>query len=361
MKKHDVPLELLISKNKIKTKIENGEIYVPAEVENLGKHRHHINVPGKYKLPFRIDMTVSVKYHELNQIASQMRLYIDKGNIYFNGGHTSVTDIITGDDVPPCFISYNSIPTEEYVDISIVLGIEIMWVAVNGQFCYVSDKMPYMERVQENTSHYSLKNGVDISICGGTATRFSIKVLSISEYEYDEIEVPNELTDLPALSAFELFVKGLPAMIQDKMVVLDDFLMNEIKSAMKFRKSINKTGHLTYESSCGFKFEIKEYGAGLTFLTAWVKNDKKPDYTNDVIHRLAESSSDFAKKIFTKMHRCEGHSRGCARTVMYEFSGESKLSCCGRMNLKMDSSGFEDLKSFITAASEVILSVKKNQ
>jgi hypothetical protein len=130
---------------------------------------------------------------------------------------------------------------------------------------------------------------------------------------------------------------------------------------MKFRKSINKNGHLTYESSCGFRFEIKEYGAGLTFLTAWVKNDKKPDYTNDVIYKLAESSPDLAKKIFAKIHGCEAHSRGCARTVMYEFSGESKLSCCGRMNIKMDSTGFEELKSFITAASEVINSVSKNQ
>ena len=350
MNKHNISVESFLPKNKIKTKIDNGALHVPAEVENLGKHRHHINVPGKYKLPFRIDMTARIKYYEINQIASQVRLYINKGNIYFNGGHTSATDIVTGDDISPCFIAYNDIPTEEYVDISIMFGLDVMWVSVNGKYCFSSEEMPYMRMLNEN----SLANGFDVAICGGTATRFSLKSFSIIEFEEDEPDIPNELMNLPVLTAFDLFVKGLPCTIQEEMFKMDAFLMDEMKKTMKFRKSINKMGHLTYESSCGFRFEIKEYGAGLTFLTAWVKTAKKPDYTNEIILELTKSSPDVALKLFDTILGCELHSRECQRTVMYEYEGNSKSSCCGRMNIKMDACGFDDLTKFVVAASEVV-------
>jgi len=206
----------------------------------------------------------------------------------------------------------------------------------------------------------SLSNGVDISICGGTATRLSIKSFSITEYEDDEPDIPAELSDLPELSGFELFVRGLPSAVQGEMFKMDDFLLNDMKSSMRFRRSINKNGHLTYESSCGFRYEIKEYGAGLTFMTCWVKTPKKPDYTNEIITKLAESSPELAEKIFAKIHGCEVHSRGCPRMVMYEFMGKAKQSCCGRMNIKMDSSGFDDLRRFIEAASEVVVAKKTN-
>ena len=348
--KTSIPLELLMPKNKIKTKIANGALYVPAEVKNLGKHRHHIIIPGKYKLPFRIDMSIRVTYHELNQIASQLRLYINKGNIYFNGGHTSVTDIITGDDVSPSFICFNDIPSEEYVDITVMFGAEMMWVAVNKQFCFASDKMPYLKMMHENVTLDPLSNGVDIALCGGTATRFSLTSLAVTEY-HDEPNIPEELVNLPELTRFEIFVKGLPSAIQDEMYALDAFLMDELKGALKFKRSINKIGHLTYESTCGFRFEIKEYGAGLTFLTCWAKSPKKPDFTNEIIIALAKSSPDTAKKLFDKILGCELHSRECPRTVFYELMGEVKSSCSGRMNIKMDAAGFDDLKKFIKEAN----------
>jgi len=353
MTKHDIPLELLLPKNRIKTKIENGALHVPSEVENLGKHRHHINIPGKYKLPFRIDMSIRVTYHEFNQIASQLRLCINKGNIYFNGGHTSVTDIITGDDVSPSFICFNDISSEEYVDITVMFGTDIMWVSVNKQFCFASDKMPYLSIMHENANLDTLSNGFDIALCGGTATRFSLKPLAVTEY-HDEPDIPEELVNLPELTGFEAFVKGLPSAIQNEMYGLDAFLMEEPKGTLKFKKSINKIGHLTYESTCGFRFEIKEYGAGLTFLTCWAKSPKKPDFTNEIIIELAKSSPDTAKKLFNKILGCELHSRECPRTVFYELMGETKSSCSGRMNIKMDASGFDDLKKFIITASTVI-------
>jgi len=73
MQSHNIPLEALKPK-KVKVKIENGELYIPAEEANLGKGRHHVAVPGKYKLPFRIDMTAKLKFIKTNQIASQLSI-----------------------------------------------------------------------------------------------------------------------------------------------------------------------------------------------------------------------------------------------------------------------------------------------
>ena len=353
MKKHNIPLESLTPKNKIKTKLENGELHVPAEETNIGKSRHHINVPGKYKLPFRIDMAVKVKYLHTNQVASQLTWYIGNGMVYFNGGHTSASDIIAGDEIFPDFIRYNGIPSEEFIDISVMFGSELMWVAVDGEYCFSSKKVPYMGLLHENPMLDPIRNGVDISICGGTSTKLTIKSLAITEYEDDEPDLPEELTGLPELSIFDHFVNGLPSAVHDEMHELDKFLLDDMKGAIKFRKSI-KNGNLTYQSPCGFRVEVFEYGAGGSFITCWAKNPKKPDYTNAIILKIAESLPDFAEKIFTLISGCEVHDRGCNRTVIYEFMGKSKVSCSGRMNIKMDPTGFEDLKKFIIAAGEVL-------
>jgi len=329
----NIPLSSLEPK-KVKTQLKNGVHHVPAEVANLGKSRNHVNIPGSFNLPFRLDMNIKIEYHHLNQVASQLTLYVGNGTVYFNGGHVSATDIWTKSDISPDYVRYNGIPEKGFADIAVFFGTEIMWVSVDEQFCFATKKMSPMATA-------------NVSICGGTATRLSIRSLAITQYEENEPNTPPELMNLPELPEFEHFLLGLPPYIIDEMREMDAFLTTK-----KYRRSL-KHGFLTYRSANGFRMEIKEFGAGKEIITAWAPTNKKPDLTNAAIKKLAESSPKFAGKIFDMLHPCEVHNRSCQRTVIYELGGNSKTSCCGRMFLTLDSQGLQDLRKFVDAIDEL--------
>ncbi|MCL2420510.1 MAG: hypothetical protein FWD03_01515 [Defluviitaleaceae bacterium] len=365
MKRYNILLESLLPKNKMKIKFENDELHVPAEEANLGKSRHHVLVPGKFKLPFRIDMTVKLKFIRTNQIASQLRLYIGKGNVYFNGGHTSATDILTdtkssvfGDNKLASAVYYNDIPSKEYVDISVIFGSNMMWAAVDGTYCYASDKLGYIELLRGNAMPEAFQDGMDMAICGGTDTKLTIKSFAVTEYENDEPEIPEAFLNIPELSSFEWFVKGLPPKVQDEIIKMDDFLLNDMKGSLKFRRAIDKHGHLTYKSPCGLSYEIREFGVGNYHGTHWVQSPTKPDYTNDAIAKLAKSSPDLAESIFNKLLECSPHTRECKRRTSAELNGQSKSICTGKIYFEMLPAEFEVLKKYIAAAGEVVKAAK---
>jgi len=352
MKINNIPLELLTPKKPAKIKFENGEFHIPAEEAMLGKTRHHVNIPGKYKLPFRIDMTVKTKFIRTNQVASQLTLNIGRGNVYFNGGHTSAVDVLTSGSILPSVIYHNDMQSGEFVDLSITFGSEMMWVTVNDRVCFAAKNPGYIDLLRDNAT----MNGLDIAICGGTDTKLTIKSLNIVEYENDEPDIPEENMNLPELSAFELFVKGLPPEIHDEVFRLDEFLLNDMKSILKFRRTIDKNNHLTYQSPYGFVCTIREYGVGNSLQTHWVQSEKKPDRTNDIINKLAESSPETAERIFGKLQICAPHSRECKQRTKVEYNSKSINVCMGKINYEMFPFVFEDIRKVVAATSEVVKS-----
>ena len=366
MKTHNIPLESFAPKGKIKVKIENGELHLPADESKVGKSRHHADIPGKFKLPFRIDMTVKVKVTETPPL--ELNLYIGNGKVHFEGGHTSCDDILTtvkfstvGDSKLTSFVHYNDIPAKEYADISVIFGSKMMWVTVDNKYCFSSDKMLYIELLRENAVPKEFADGLGISICGGTHTKLAIKSLLITEYETDEPKTPAEIANLPELSPFELYVKGLPSELHDEMFKTDEFLMNDMKSSLKFKRTIDKHGHLTYQSPCGFQYGMTYFGAQERHATHWVQSPKKPDYTSEVLSKLAESSPKLADELFSNIQICNPHSRECKRRTTIEFKGESRQVCRGAISLKWHPSGFEDLRKLVTAASMVITERNDNK
>jgi len=348
MKMHSIPLESLLAK-RTTTKIENCELRIPAEAVHLGKARNHVSVPGKYKLPFSIDMTVKAKYAEVLPI--ELTLYIGNGKVFFNGGHTNCTDVLTvskgstgGDASLTSFVAYNDMPTKEYADISITFGSKMMWITVDDKICYASDKMPYIEMLPNSAE-------LDISICGGTYTKLAIKNFAILEYENDEPEIPAELKSLPEYSPFELFVEGLPPVLQAEMVKTDEFLMGCKK--LKFRRTIDSHGHLVYQSPCGLQYNMPYFGVQERHGTNWVQSPKKLDRTSEVLSNLAETSPGLADKLFANINVCNPHKRECKRRTTIAYKGDARLVCRGAIALEWLPVGFEDLKKLAEAAEKI--------
>lgn len=349
MKTHNIPLESFTPKSKTKVKIENEGLYIPAEIKSNGKERHYVYIPGKYKLPFRINMTAKIGF--IAEPPSQFTLIIGKGNVYFNGGYTESCDILTGSKITPDAVYYNDIPSKEYVDISVMYGSKVMWAAVDGEYCLSSEESEYMKLLHDNTVPDKFINGLDIAICGGTGTKLEIKSLTIIEYENDELEIPAEISNVPELSPFEWYVKGLPLELQDEMIKTDEFLLNDMKKILKFKRAIDKYGHLTYKSPCGFQYTIFEHGAGEFHEINWDWM-KKPDYTDAVLVKLAESSPEFADKMFSRLWDCG--SPTCKRVSINEYNGKTKITCRSTIVFKWLPAEFEDVRKVAAAANEVV-------
>ena len=116
MKTNNIPLESIIPKKNVKSKIEDSVLHVPANEAQMHKNWQYLTIPNKYKLPFRVDMTVNLQFIRHHQVASQLEVYIGKGRVYFNSGHTSCDDIFksvnkssTGDNKTASYVFYNGI------------------------------------------------------------------------------------------------------------------------------------------------------------------------------------------------------------------------------------------------------------
>jgi len=231
----------------------------------------------------------------------------------------------------PDYVYYNDIPEKEYADISIVFGSELMWVTVDDICCYVTDKMSYIEIFRENSLSAIFANGLDISVCVGTHTKAAIKSFVVTEYENDEPDIPAEIADLPELSPFELYVKGLSAELQDAMFKTDEFFMQDMKNSLKFRRSIDKCGHLVYKSTCGFHYEIREFGVHNWHRANW---RKKPENTDMILAMIAETSPGLADRLFAGLQECNPHARECSARTTVKYKGMTKSTCGSYMSFE---------------------------
>jgi hypothetical protein len=351
---HIIPLASVTPKNKIKTNLDENGLHIPSEIKANASGRNHVLLPGRYKLPFRIEM--NVKMAAANP-PIQCTWQLGRGQIYFNGGHTSVADVVlaekssvSGDNQLADYVYYSGMPEKEYAVVSATLGSEMMWITVDGTVCYFSGRMPYQEMLRNGSLPRDAADGLALAVCGGTHTQLSIKSITVTEYDDDEPEIPAEIPGIPASSPFELYVRGLPPELHDEVFKTDAFFMDEIKNTMKFKRSIDKHGHLSYKTPGGFHYEIREYGA-----LGWHRAHfiKKPEYTGRVLDKIAESSPDLADRLFAELQACDPHARECARRTPVVFKGAEKSTCAGNMNFRWSPEGFGDLRRAVAAAGLV--------
>jgi hypothetical protein len=197
-----------------------------------------------------------------------------------------------------------------------------------------------------------------------------IKSVSVTEYENNEPDTPAEIATLPELSSFEWYLKSLPNELQDEVIKIDEYLLKDMKSSLKFKKSIDKYGNVTYVSPCGFQYKMRKYGeqheanehdAG-QLETSWIKNWAKeaehtPDYTALMLNKLAETSPEFADKMFSKLKGCTKTT--CNRNAVVEYNGESKQTCSSTIMFTWFPLEFKDIRKVIAAASEVMTANKR--
>jgi len=142
-----------------------------------------------------------------------------------------------------------------------------------------------------------------------------------------------------------------------------------MKSSLKFKKSVDSYGNVTYISPYGFQFKMRkfsvaepieqdEHDAG-QLETSWIKNWVKgsqysTDYTSRILKTLAET--EFADKMFSQIKGCTKVT--CNRNAIVEYKGCSKQTCSSSIKFTWQRTEFDDIRKWVFAVGEFIITEK---
>lgn len=364
-KKTNIDLAKLIAHGKIETK-SDGEIVnvwttnsITSVAFNLigdTYKRHSIRLPDKYHIPFRLDMTIMIDFPALI-------LLVGDGHIAFStSDNHKIEDIAkpTGKPNQDHCLFDNKLPFGEFVDISVILNFNEMQILVGGEERFYSCKLPYVKVA--NLNELNLK-GFGIGLTVSKQSTLSIKSISVTEYDDKAPVIHDVLKQTPPKKEiaeslkpiFESIIMDLPLEYKNELQKMDEFL--KTLKLMKFKRTIDKRGgKITYVSSnFGFSYAINIFEDRLSHSFSWylVSSGKpetwhrKADYMEEALNVIAKTDIQFAKRIFYALNDCVGcYGSRCLAKTLYEFNGEKRLTCHGRVMLRMCHEDFQVAREF---------------
>ena len=372
-KEGNIDLARLIAHGKVETE-SDGEIVKVWTTNSITSvafnligdtyKRHSIRLPDKYHIPFRLDMTIMIDFPALI-------LLVGDGHIAFStSDNHKIEDIAkpTGKPNQDHCLFDNKLPFGEFVDISVILNFNEIQILVDGEERFYSCKLPYVKDAKLNELNL---NGFGIGLTVSKQSTLSIKSISVTEYE-DRVPVIHDvLKQTPPKKeigeslkpTFETIIMGLPLEYKDELQKMDEFL--KTLKLMKFKRTIDKRGgKITYVSSdFGFSYAIHIYEDRLSHSFSWylVSSGKpetwhrKADYMEEVLNVIAKIDIQFAKRIFYALNDCVGcYGSRCLAKTLYKFNEEKRLTCHGRVMLRMCHEDFLDAREFIRHLSELL-------
>lgn len=371
MKKHEIDFNMLLTKGNIIKEIKDGLLFVTTTKRLATKFDNknmkldsYLYLQDSFKLPIRIDFTVKID-------SPCLYLILGNGHLSF-GSHCSdnrrIDDIIEPNYKPRFFHDY--IPMNEFVDISVIYGLTSMQILINGEERFYSEKEKYMKSKLLKELN---DTGFKIKISCAKRVNLFIKSLSVTEYEqmpeilHSNMELPKALTRNEAVEEgqkpnFERMISLLPSEIQNEIIKTDDFL-RKLKP-MKFKRILDKNGSkITYLAS-EYGFSYSAYISNdIMYHSLWwyiITNGKpefwhrKADMMEATLNKIAETSPEFASRMFSNLTECIACCPCLAKTL-YEFNGKKKLACHGMIEFKMCVSDFADVREFINTVNELIV------
>jgi hypothetical protein len=227
---HNIFLNTFIPHGKIAVNVENGELHMTGGADR----GTYIELPTKFKLPFRIDMTAKMD-------SPALILHIGDGYINLNTGgmdNRRMMSIIGGETKPNIHKFDNRVPLNEYFDISVIYGERFMQLIINGEERYFNKKDAYMKSPLTDTD---FNDGFGLKLTCYPRTEVSIKSLVVTEYvdepefealpKKDYIYAPTlTKTEKPQLQDC---IKDLSPELIDCIIDMDKHL-----KALKFRRLI---------------------------------------------------------------------------------------------------------------------------
>jgi len=320
--------------------------------------KHYVSLPGNFHLPFRVDMTVKIDFPILIML-------IGGGHITFASpwqDNRKIEDIAKPSGKPnQDHNSYNnSLPFGKYVDISVTYNFDEMQILINGEERFYSRKQAYM-RVktlkEQNTDGFSIKLAVS------KLSTLNIKNITVTEFDEKapvtrgafEIIKPQHINGERPKPTFESVMSGLPQEFRDEIIKTDNFLMS--LRPVKFKRMVDKNGgKISYVASdFGISYMVNVSGAESSQNFGWyiVTGGKpetwhrKADNMEETLAEIARSNPPLAERIFYALNDCVAcYGQRCLAKTPYAFNGQKKVTCHGRVMLRMCSGDSHDLREF---------------
>ena len=365
MTEHSIDLAMLKLNGHALAQMRDGSLCMTVTRANPLNHCkpgircvHYAQVPGRYRLPLRIDVTAKIDVPSL---------YVMLGEGHANFGVHS--DNRRLDDIcePQNKINYfnSRIPMNEFVHITLIYDLKEMQILIDGEERYYSKREKYMKSPMFGGMN---DDGFPLKI--SCAKRTNLEIRSIHVTEYDDtagiihILDPKEDKPVPPTEkpTFESCLSGLPDALRAAVIDMDSWLRS--LRPIKFKRQIDKNGEkISYVASeQGFSYAIHPSGSVLYHTLQWyILTQGKPetwgrkaDRMEDTLHHLAQSDPAFALRMFHNLQECVGgYGPGCLAKTPYTFAGEKVIACHGKMFFTMNLSEFEDVKRFISAVNEI--------
>lgn len=370
MKKTQVDLQSLESFGKIILDSRPDGLFVSATNQNIHFHEFeqplnsYGKMPGRFKLPLKIDLTINVTIPGLY-------LIINKGHLSFGTrkDNRSIGDLLGPDCTKPHSFS-NEISLNKDVHISVIYGLKFMQIVVDGEARYFSKKEKYMRSEEFFKIN---ETGLELMIASDKLAKIIIKEISLIEYDTDPDIIPYENTIVPANLAnskgvkvdFEECISCLSNEIQNELQKTNAFLLSE--KSLKIKRKIEGDHHgckISYVSPLGFSYALLISEDLISHFFWWymVSNYKfedkymgrKNDLTIETIQYVQNESPEVAARLINYYDQCYGCTKGCKARTTYEFPNKKLNTCHGKTLMNMDLLTFSDLRLMISAIQKVI-------
>jgi hypothetical protein len=367
-----VDLHSLESVGRVISDDQSNGLFISASNQNGRFHQFeqpidsYVKLPGRYKLPLQITMTVKV---------SIPGLYLVLGNGHTSFGtlkdNRSLGDLLSPDCSKPKSFK-NSIKLGQNTNITIIYGLQFMQIVIDGETRYLSKKENYMRHDEFAEIN---KAGFEIKLASDKQAKILINEMSILEYDHDPDIIPYENTIVPAILAnskdvkvdFEECISCLSKEIQDELHKTDQYLLSEKALNVKRKIEGDHLGcKITYVSSLGFSYSLSISEDLMDHFFWWymVSNYKyenkymgrKNDLTDETLKYVHNESPEIALRLVSYFDHCCGCSTDCHTKTIYEHDGRKYPVCHGKMIMNMDTQTFSDMRFMFDGLQKVLSS-----
>jgi hypothetical protein len=367
MTEHHIDLSSLIPRGRIETKYADGvlDIWTTRSITPISFNLygdsykgHGVALPGKYRLPLRVEMTVRLDY-------PSFFLFVGGGHISFASpwqDNRKIEDIAIRSGKPnQDHASYNnSLPYGKYAEISVTYNLNEIQILIDGDERFYSRRQAYVRA--KNLGDLNAE-GFELGLAVTKLSLLSIKSLTVTEYDGQapvargvfEIQNPRPAAEERAKPTFESVIAGIPLETRFRVIETDIFLKS--LKPMKFRRIVDKNGgKISYVASdFGISYAVNVSGAESMQNFGWyiVTNGKpetwgrKADNMEETLAEIAKTDAPLAERIFYALNDCVGcYGSRCLAKTPYSFNGHKRLACHGRVVMHLGEDGARDAREF---------------
>ena len=162
---------------------------------------------------------------------------------------------------------------------------------------------------------------------------------------------------------FDDIMMNLPEEFKNEIIETDEFLKS--LRPLKFKRTIDKYGNkITYVASdfgisYAFRVGSDQYSHELNWYIVYNGKaetwHRKADYMEETLDEISKSNPQLSDRIFNALVKCmDCYGERCLAKTLYAFNGQKKLTCHGRVTLKICHEDFNDARMFFKCLNQYV-------